>query len=288
MCIAIYKPADKDIDKATLQRCFTSNPDGAGFLYSTGSKVKIRKGFFDFESFYQAYTPHKDKAMLIHFRIKTHGAVEVANCHPFYITNDIGFIHNGIITEHGGNKDVSDTRDFNQKILRPLVKSFGYGIVHSPQIQPLIEKYIGYSKLAFMDKDGDVVIYNEQMGNWNDDVWFSNYSWQIPKTYEYKSKYTDYGYGHSTMPLNAANDAYAGLDAQLNRNFKHLKKDDVVNIVAYGAYGQCEVETWEGELVTYVPISYLDILEDMEPVGAEPTTPTVWVPREQYSEWEYD
>lgn len=289
MCIAIYKPANKDIDKATLQRCFTANPDGAGFLYNTPTKVKIRKGFFDFDSFYQAYSAHKTKAMLIHFRIKTHGAVEVSNCHPFYVTDELGFIHNGIISEHGGNKEVSDTRDFNQKILRPLVKSFGYGVIHSPQIQPLVEKYIGYSKLVFMDKDGDVVIYNEQMGNWNDDVWFSNYSWKAPEPYEYKSTYKSNSYNRSTMPLHANDNLYAGQDAQLNKNFKHLKVGDVVNIVHYGAYGQCEIETWDGEYIQYVPFSYLDLIEDWEaPVERTANTPALFVPRNGMDGWDYD
>lgn len=270
MCIAIYKPADSIISKETLQRCFTANPDGAGFMYSTGSKVKIRKGFFTFDEFYQAYKPHENKTCAIHFRIKTHGAVEVSNCHPFYVTSEIGFIHNGVISKHGGNTNKSDTRDFNEKLLRPMVKSFGTTIIHSPQIQPLVESYIGYSKLVFLDKDGNATIYNESMGNYDNNVWYSNTSWQEPKPYSYAPinqidrrqnalSYKNYTY---TDPYDNYDSEYVGKDAQLNRNFQQLKLGDVVNIVSHSKYGLCEVETFEGDWINYVPMSYLDVLED--------------------------
>ena len=270
MCIAISKPADVIISRETLSQCFKSNPDGAGFMYGTGKKVKIRKGFFDFESFYAAYQPHENKALLIHFRIKTHGAVEVSNCHPFYVTDEVGFIHNGIISKHGGNVNKSDTRDFNERVLRPLVKSFGTTIIHSPQIQPLIESYIGYSKLAFMDKDGNTTIYNESMGNYDNGVWFSNHSWEPPKPYSYTPKnqvdprqgtlsYKNYTY---TDPYDDYDSDYVGKDAQMNRAFKGLAIGDVVNIVSHSKFGLCEVETFEGDWISYVPFSYMDVLEE--------------------------
>jgi len=268
MCIAISKPAGSIISKETLQRCFTANPDGAGFMYATGSKVKIRKGFFTFDEFYNAYKPHEHKACAIHFRIKTHGAVEVSNCHPFYVTSEVGFIHNGIISKHGGNVNKSDTRDFNEKVLRPMVKSFGTTIIHSPQIQPLVESYIGFSKLVFMDKDSNMTIYNEASGNYNDNVWYSNHSWEEPKPYTYtgassgypKTTYVPKNYGYDLY--DDYNDEHVGKDAQFNKPFKHIKAGDVVNIITHSKYGLCEVETFDGEWVKYVPLSYLDILED--------------------------
>lgn len=270
MCIAIYKPAGSIISKETLQQCFNANPDGAGFLYGTGTKVKIRKGFFDFPSFYQAYRVHENKALLIHFRIKTHGAVEVSNCHPFYVTDEVGFIHNGVISKHGSNANKSDTRDFNEKVLRPMLKSFGTTIIHSPQIQPLIESYIGYSKLVFMDKDSNVTIYNESMGNYSGDIWFSNHSWEPPKPYTYSNSYKNYYTPKTTLLTNKDYgydpyddyEDYVGKDAQMNKPFKHIKTGDVVNIVSHNKYGLCEVETYDGEWINYVPFSYMDLLEE--------------------------
>ena len=291
MCIAIYKPADSIISKETLQRCFNANPDGAGFMYSTGSKIKIRKGFFTFDEFYKAYKPHEHKSCAIHFRIKTHGAVEIANCHPFYVTSEVGFIHNGIISKHGGNTNKSDTRDFNEKVLRPMVKTFGTTIIHSPQIKPLVESYIGYSKLVFLDKDGNATIYNESMGNYSEGVWFSNHSWEEPKPYTYTPKpyskpnyVTTKNYGYDVY--DDYDSDYVGKDAQVNKNFKHLKIGDVVNIVSHSKYGLCEVETYEGEWINYVPMSYLDVLE--EPEIQEAKVPAVINTYSFYDRYDWD
>ena len=59
MCIAIYKPADKILSQETLTECYDSNPDGAGFMYAQDKKLHIEKGFFSYESFYQAFKQHE-------------------------------------------------------------------------------------------------------------------------------------------------------------------------------------------------------------------------------------
>ena len=41
MCIAIYKPKDKVLSLTTLKECYTSNPDGAGFMYAENKKLHI-------------------------------------------------------------------------------------------------------------------------------------------------------------------------------------------------------------------------------------------------------
>jgi len=38
----------------------------------------------------------------------------------------------------------------------------------------LIEEYIGYSKLTFLDTSNKLYIYNEDKGEWFEGVWFSN------------------------------------------------------------------------------------------------------------------
>ena len=55
MCIIVVKKAGIDMpDTETFERCFWSNPDGAGFMYADGKTVRIRKGFMDFDSFMEA------------------------------------------------------------------------------------------------------------------------------------------------------------------------------------------------------------------------------------------
>ena len=193
MCIAIYKPEDKVLSLATLKECYTSNPDGAGFMYAENKKLHIEKGFFSFQSFYDAFKKHENKQAVIHFRIKTHGKIDTTNCHPFAVNNAIGFVHNGIISGFG-DANHSDTIGFNQSILQPLVSKWGNLALFQDPIIDLIEGRIGYSKLVFLDRHGNHKIMNEHKGTWDDGVWYSNDSYKpyvAPvTTYDWKdSKY---------------------------------------------------------------------------------------------------
>jgi len=193
MCIAIYKPEDKVLSLATLKECYTSNPDGAGFMYAENKKLHIEKGFFSFQSFYDAFKKHETKQTVIHFRIKTHGKIDTTNCHPFAVNNAIGFVHNGIISGFG-DANHSDTIGFNQSILQPLVSKWGNLALFQDPIIDLIEGRIGYSKLVFLDRHGNHKIMNEHKGTWDDGIWYSNDSYKpyvAPvTTYDWKdSKY---------------------------------------------------------------------------------------------------
>lgn len=177
MCIAIYKPSDKILSQETLNECYDSNPDGAGFMYAQDKKLHIEKGFFSYDSFYNAFKQHEHKQAVIHFRIKTHGKIDTTNCHPFAVNNAIGFVHNGIINGFG-DTDHSDTIGFNNAILQPLVHKWGNLALFQDPIINLIEGRIGYSKLVFLDRHGNHKIMNEGKGVWDDGVWYSNNSYK--------------------------------------------------------------------------------------------------------------
>lgn len=175
MCITIWKPKDITLFEETLKNCWDSNPDGAGFMYAEDGKVHIVKGLMTYEAFMQAYTPHALQDVVLHFRISTHGKVDEANTHPFQVTESLGLTHNGIISnvKCDLNKDMSDTWHFVEKFAKPMANFW-----QDPAYQALVEQYVGFSKLIWMDGEGNIAIYNEQMGNWNSDCWFSNYSYQ--------------------------------------------------------------------------------------------------------------
>ena len=185
MCIAIMKSESKKINKATLQRCYNANPDGAGFMYAEDKKLTVKKGYFTFKDFYKEYKPHENKQVLLHFRIKTHGPIDKKNCHPFLVNNGLGFIHNGIISGYGDNKE-SDTIAFNNAILKKLVAKHGNNSLFDDPMVELIENVIGYSKLVFLDRHGNYKIMNEDKGEWKDGIWYSNSSWKKPEPIVYK------------------------------------------------------------------------------------------------------
>ena len=182
MCIAIYKPKDVTISKAALQRCFKANPDGAGFMFAEDNQLHTYKGYFSFKNFYKAYQKHETKQALVHFRIKTHGKTNKQNCHPFLVNDRLGFIHNGIINGYGNDR-LSDTIQFNNAILKKIVKKHGSMGLFDDPMQELIENVIGYSKLVFLDNKGNFNIMNEEKGHWHNKVWYSNDSYCVPKPY---------------------------------------------------------------------------------------------------------
>ena len=202
MCIAIYKPEEKIISKATLQECYSSNPDGAGFMFADNKQLNIEKGFFNFDSFYNAYKQHQDKKVVIHFRIKTHGEINKTNCHPFAVNSSLAFVHNGIISGLDGDKTLSDTIHFNEQILQPLVNKWGnLALFQDPMIN-LLETRIGYSKLIFLDRHGNHKIMNEQKGEWDDGIWYSNNSYKPyvpPATTSWLND--TYNYGNWRKPV---------------------------------------------------------------------------------------
>jgi len=192
MCIILAKPASKEVSKETLLECWNSNSDGAGYMYNANGTLRIKKGFFSFDSFYQSYKDSvvgRNRKAVIHFRIKTHGEVNKENCHPFNVNTDVAFAHNGIISNVStkDNKDFSDTWHFNEKILKPLVTKYP-DILENPECQMLLDAFIGASKLAFLTAQDKMFIVNHEAGVFDDGVWYSNRSYLPAKVYNYTSK----------------------------------------------------------------------------------------------------
>lgn len=218
MCIAIYKPSGAQFpSKETLRTCFTNNPDGAGFAYSDGRSMIIRKGYFDFDSFYGALKKAKKQSrtgdFLIHFRISTQGGINSDNCHPFplstndddlrkrFVKSDYAIIHNGIIpltsdySYYGWSKkdpkkySPSDTALFVRDYLTLIINGPGY--YKDTRKRQLITRLIE-SKMAIMYKNGHCELFGD---GWKKDggVWYSNDTYKAKKTtYSYSTGYSSW------------------------------------------------------------------------------------------------
>lgn len=288
MCIAIYKPKDKVLSLATLKECYTSNPDGAGFMYAENKKLHIEKGFFSFQSFYDAFKKHETKQAVIHFRIKTHGKIDTTNCHPFAVNNAIGFVHNGIISGFG-DANHSDTIGFNQSILQPLVSKWGNLALFQDPIIDLIEGRIGYSKLVFLDRHGNHKIMNEHKGTWDDGVWYSNDSYKpyvAPiTTYDWKDSKYDWKKNVTTIrnvALPKPNLIAVGTMVELLEDVADpatltvYETGELCEIVAVNKDFTCDLmhDDYKGKAsflynVPYHSLSFVDEFEDdsIDPVG---------------------
>lgn len=182
MCIAILNTRNT-LTRETLQQCWKSNPDGAGMIYTNNNQIQIFKEMTNFDKFYKEYSKqrkaNKSSNFVLHFRIATSGKIDKTNCHPFNVNKNLSFVHNGMITIEQLNKNVSDTYTFNELILKKLPSNF----LNNHAIIDLIESYIGYSKLIFLDSDNNASILNEDLGHWDiENNWYSNNSYQCSYT----------------------------------------------------------------------------------------------------------
>jgi hypothetical protein len=200
MCLAIYKPQNKKVIKHEMETAWESNDDGAGFAYPYKGKVLIEKGFMTFDSFWNAIQPHMDKPMAIHFRWSTHGLVDSTNCHPFAITDELAMIHNGVISGIDiTDKDKSDTRTFVDDYIKPIHKG-DKKFIYSDYGKRTLQACIGSgSKLVFIDKKANYVIVNEEAGEWQEGIWYSNNSHK-----ELKVRYSTFTNGYAYSPYNSA------------------------------------------------------------------------------------
>lgn len=178
MCIAIAKPADKQVSIETLGRCFTANPDGAGFAYSNGSDMVIVKGLMTMDEFKTKYEEHgiSNKKALIHFRITTRGTNGPENTHPFPLKGG-ALIHNGTISELGkSGEGKSDTALFAEMIHDMDIDSLN-------KMRPMIERFVSGSRVAAMYANGELLVFNERSWTVDDGVLYSNTSYKPSPVY---------------------------------------------------------------------------------------------------------
>lgn len=182
MCLLILAKGGATPSKKSLRIAAKANPDGFGFaIIGTDNRIH-RFRSMDIEetitAFFEARKRFPKGHAIFHLRITTHGATNIDNCHPFVINDDVVMGHNGMlpIKEENGR---SDTRIFAEDWLPEIgVKP----LLDDPEGVKELEKFIGYSKLAFLnvgdELDKPFYIINEDMGHWDNGVWYSNSSYK--------------------------------------------------------------------------------------------------------------
>ena len=182
MCLLIVQPKQKQVNDDYLSNANDNNPDGIGYAYTTGRKI-VTKKYRNYNKFLKSYKKdvkvYSNSPFIIHFRLATHGEHSgVINVHPFKVSDDLVFAHNGIIDVPDHSK-YSDTQVFNNTILKKLENSF----LNSKALILLIKGFIGTSKLGFLDVNGNTTIINKNLGNSEDGIWYSNTGHKRSVTY---------------------------------------------------------------------------------------------------------
>lgn len=212
MCIIVAKNKGVALPtKKTLEQCFERNKDGAGIMYVKNNKVIIEKGLMTFQDFYKKLKSIKkefggdltNKALVMHFRIGTHGENDKATTHPFPISNnfndlratyfetDLGMAHNGIMSAYNYDRTLSDTQSFIKdyvSVFKELNKKFYL----NNKVMEIIsnEANISSNKLCFLDNKENIYWYGDKVID--NGVIYSNTTY---KPYTYKS-YRSYSYDY--------------------------------------------------------------------------------------------
>ena len=198
MCIIAMIPAGKQINKNTLENMTNNNPDGSGIAWIQDNKIKTYKTMDNNKFINKALEVQskfcKDSDILIHCRIATSGKTDLDNCHPFKISKDTVFAHNGILNCVEATNKVSDTRMFNKALLKQLKPEF----LDNVTTRKLIGEIIKSDKLAFLTVNPKLkrnsYIINRDLGEKENRVWFSNDS------YKEKTYVTDVCYNWNLRP----------------------------------------------------------------------------------------
>lgn len=208
MCIIAAKPAGvKMPDKKTIERMWYGNPDGAGIMYADKGKVRISKGFMklsEFRAELAKLARTKDltnMAVVMHFRITTHGGTRPENTHPFPITDDLARLrqlrcsaplavaHNGVIDIHVADKTISDTMQYIATQLAPLRRAVPE-FYKSADLMTMIQNAIR-SRMAFLTKDGEIYLTGDFIED--NGVYYSNTSYKEPRYSKHWTGAWDWG-----------------------------------------------------------------------------------------------
>ena len=174
MCIAIVKPEGQTIPLSVLEHCWNANPDGCGFALPDGAGgVTIHKAL-DWEEFVTLWDRYGDAAapMLVHFRLATHGIVNLENCHPHRIAPGLAMVHNGIY--HEKVPYTTPPRSDTVQLVKGVLQHMPPEDVTSPSGIRLIEDQdYGWSRTALLNGDGQFFIIRERRGEWIGGCWYS-------------------------------------------------------------------------------------------------------------------
>lgn len=207
MCLIITGPSAKIrstllYTKGMIADIFASNSDGLGVMYKNKRGLRVIKRLpqtLDEVTRFIDNLPQDDRALAMHWRMRTHGDIDKTNCHPYdVVPGQVAMMHNGILkTGNKADPTKSDTWHFINDFLAGPVAEHA-PIIHNESFLDLLADYIGDNRFVFMDGDGRMSIVNKDSGVEAAGLWFSNtYAWSpemlIPG-YRGSSRHWDYAF----------------------------------------------------------------------------------------------
>lgn len=192
MCLLIHQPAGVTLPEDALADFYSKNEDGFGAVINDGGKVEVIKMVGSLKQTIEMYnTMVAGKESVIHFRMRTHGEIDLDNCHPYTVIDKrLWLAHNGVLAcSNPVDSKMSDTWHIIKYMIRPVAQS-DFNMIFDPGWAKVVGNQIGGNKFALMDDTGRVVIINKSQGVEHFDCWLSNtYAWS-PTKFGYKFPYS--------------------------------------------------------------------------------------------------
>lgn len=212
MCLLVIQHQDAPkLGKEWLADFYSHNKDGVGVMYADGGKLIVKKILpktaKDFESFYNKEITGKFCAF--HLRMKTHGDINLDNCHPYEVLNqqehgiDLWLMHNGILsTGNASDETKSDTWHYIKNYLVPMLAK-NPDFAFTEPFAEIVAEHIGSgNKFVLMDNTGRYQVINQNVGVQWGGLWLSNtYAWSAPYQVSKKSKKANWKNEVSVLPI---------------------------------------------------------------------------------------
>jgi len=188
MCLLLTQTKQSPVlSNEWLTDFYNSNSDGVGVIHANNGDLVIRKILptcaADFISFYHSEIAGRDCAF--HLRMRTHGEIDLANCHPYEVLNraqhgiDLWLMHNGILSSgNASDPSKSDTWHYINDYIKPMLAANPDFAFH-PSFSEIVGDHIGSTnKFVLMDNEGRMTVINEGAGVYWAGLWLSNtYAW---------------------------------------------------------------------------------------------------------------
>lgn len=191
MCIIVYNPAGKTLDKSAMRLAYDNNPHGFGVMWNEDHDVFSLKALGNFNDIWQLLKHLQGYPYALHFRWMTQGEIKEEQCHPFEILSqeehgmNLQMMHNGTIFGLKKPADESDTAVFAKHLTQAyLTRHMNLPNLFS-NMHGMIPSIGTFNKFVFMADGNRVEIVNEQAGDWQDNVWYSN-TYSFEKGYRQK------------------------------------------------------------------------------------------------------
>lgn len=173
MCLIIASERGVLPESELFENAIADNGDGFGVVWSESGKLKTYKTLRPSKA--RRFLPTLEgRPYVMHFRLATHGRVDIENTHPFPVTRHLFMAHNGIIPWSAVKGSArSDSWHFARLIASTMDgdrRAEGF-----ERMLPGIEDAVGKSnKLAFLRSDGRIFVANEGLGVEHGGLWLSN------------------------------------------------------------------------------------------------------------------